>query len=484
MIKSAQNKPVSELLSGDANWKFKVPRYQREYVWKRDDWENLFDDLMENPSGYFLGSMICINRSDDTMQVQELELVDGQQRLTTLSLLYAAIYSCMDKETSKDDEIKNEMFNLKHRLVFKKHNKHLRVEPSHQGQNYDDFRAILHDAGILGDAKYPANAGNRRLFKAYRFFIDRLDELDNNKDLVFDQEKIRSLLEKVNQSSMVKIEVGSHADAFTLFESLNNRGVPLSALDLIKNNLLAVLERKNADSVDDNFTKWTRLLENLSDDYAVQERYLRQYYNAFKYKEEILVPKASLATRSNIISIYDKLIERDPEWFFDDLFEKAKQYNKLISPLNDGVPAKLAKQLLNLDRIGGAPSYILLLYLLTEKPEADLERICEFLVKYFVRRNLTDIPPTRDLSRIFMNIIETINRKPKVDAVKVAKEILLKSERIATDEMFKSKLSGNIYDENVDVTRFILCYIEDEHQSRENRSDLWKRDENDRFIWK
>jgi uncharacterized protein with ParB-like and HNH nuclease domain len=87
MIKSAQNKPVSELLSVDSNWRFRVPRYQREYVWRRDDWANLFDDLSENPPGYFLGSMICINRSDDSMQLQELEVIDGQQRLTTLSLL-------------------------------------------------------------------------------------------------------------------------------------------------------------------------------------------------------------------------------------------------------------------------------------------------------------------------------------------------------------------------------------------------------------
>ena len=119
MIKSAQNKPVSELLSVDANWKFKVPRYQREYIWRRHDWENLFDDLLENPPGYFLGSMICINRSDDSMQAQELEVVDGQQRLITLSLLYAAIYGCLAKCDSSDDEVKHEMFNLRYRLVLR-----------------------------------------------------------------------------------------------------------------------------------------------------------------------------------------------------------------------------------------------------------------------------------------------------------------------------------------------------------------------------
>jgi len=483
MIKSAQNKPVSELLSVDSNWRFKVPRYQREYVWRRNDWGNLFDDLYENPPGYFLGSMICINRSDDAMGVQELEVVDGQQRLTTLSLLYAAIHACLTKCGIEDEDAEHELFNLRHRLIFKGSKKSLRLEPSYQGSNYDDYRAILSEAGILPGVEAPPNAGNRRLFRAYRFFIDRLDELDDKGRRVFDPKLIQALMERLNQASMVKIEVGSHADAFTLFESLNNRGVPLSALDLIKNNLLATLEKQTPDSIDDNFTKWTRLLENLTDDYVLQERFLRQYYNAFKHRKEIGVPKAPLATRSNIIHIYEKLIDRDAEWFFDDLFKKSKLYSTLITPLNDGVPAKLAKQLLDLDRIGGVPAYILLLYLLAERPKANLVRICEFLVRYFVRRNLTDVPPTRDLARMFIEVIGKLREKPDRDAEAVVRRELMAKGCFATDEVFEQKLSGSIYLDNVDATRFILCRIEEENQTREKLTDLWERDERGDFIW-
>jgi uncharacterized protein with ParB-like and HNH nuclease domain len=304
MIKSANNKPVSELLSVDSNWRFKVPRYQREYVWRRDDWAALFDDLWDNPAGYFLGSMICINRADDAMRVQELEVVDGQQRLTTLSVLYAAIHTCMRQCDQENEDTRHELYILRHRLVFKGAKKSLRLEPSRQGNNFDDYRAILADAGILTGVDQLPNAGNRRLFRAYRFFVDRLDELDNRGKKLFDLEKIKDFMDRLNRASLVKIEVGSHADAFTLFESLNNRGVPLSALDLIKNNLLAALEKETPDSIDENFTKWTKLLENLSDDYATQERFLRQYYNAFKHRKEVEVAKIPLATRSNIINIY------------------------------------------------------------------------------------------------------------------------------------------------------------------------------------
>jgi hypothetical protein len=485
MIKSAQNKPVSELLSVDSNWRFKVPRYQREYVWRRDDWANLFDDLYENPKGYFLGSMICINRSDDVMQTQDLEVVDGQQRLTTLSLLYAAIYSCLAKCIGEedDDDARMELFNLRHRLVFKGRKKQLRLEPSYQGHNYDDYRGVLQDAGILTGVETPPNAGNRRLFRAYRFFIDRLDTLDDKGHKVFDQECLQQFLDRVNAASLVKIEVGSHADAFTLFESLNNRGVPLSALDLIKNNLLATLEKKTPDSIDENFTKWTKLLENLSDDYAIQERFLRQYYNAFKDHKKVSVPKATLATRSNIIHIYDELIKRDAEWFFDDLFCKAKLYSKLIAPWSDGVPVKLAKQLADLDRVGGATAYVLLLYLLAERPNADLVTITEFLVRYLVRRNLTDVPPTRDLARMFIDVIGVLRKKRDCAAEDVVRQELFMPGRFATDEVFREKLSGNIYWDNSEVTRFILCRIEEEHQTREKFTDLWERDERGDFIW-
>lgn len=481
MIESAQNKRVSELLSVDSNWRFKVPRYQREYIWRRDDWVNLFDDLWDNPPGYFLGSMICINRSP-AMQDQELEVVDGQQRLTTLSLLYAAIHACLAKCAIEGDDINHELFNLRHRLVFKE-KKSLRVEPSYQGHNYHDYCAVLREAGILTGVEALPNAGNRRLFKAYRFFIDRLDELDDKGRKVFDPERIQEFLHRVNTASLVTIQVGSHADAFTLFESLNNRGVPLSALDLIKNNLLATLEKKTPDSIEDNFTKWTKLLENLSDNYATQERFLRQYYNAFKYRTEISVLKAPLATRSNIIHIYEELIKRDAEWFFDDLFEKARLYNKLITPLSDGAPTKLVKQLLNLDRIGGTPAHILLLYLLSERPKSNLPEISEFLVRYFVRRNLTDVPPTRDLARMFIEIIGKLREGENLNTEEIIKQELLSRGRFATDDAFREKLSGTIYEDNIDATRFVLCRIEEENQNIETMTDLWERDERGDFIW-
>ena len=109
--------------------------------------------------------------------------------------------------------------------------------------------------------------------------MQRLDQ-----DIEEAGDAVKALLEiknKVAKAVLVKIEVGSHAEAYTLFESLNNRGTPLTAIDLMKNLILARAERSGL-TCDDCFDEWQTLLSYLTDDYATQERFFRQYYNAFK----------------------------------------------------------------------------------------------------------------------------------------------------------------------------------------------------------
>ncbi len=225
------------------------------------------------------------------------------------------------------------------------------------------------------------------------------------------------------------------------------------------------------------------MLENLTDDYSVQERYLRQFYNAFKFKDKIGVKGFALATRSNIIHIYENLIDKDASAIFNDLFEKAKLYNRIIAPNDDSVPQKVAKQFRDLERIGGAPAYVLLLYLLAERPGANLAAIAEFLVKFFVRRSLTDQPPTRDLARNAITLIDVLRDKPDGDVLDTIQQEFRKQGWIASDELFRSKLEGNLYEENVDATRFVLCKIEESHQTKEKFTDLWKRDSSGDYVW-
>ena len=81
----------------------------------------------------YSGSIICVDNNRDALAISELELIDGQQRFTTISLLYCAIYNILEYEfESEDEEIRNELFNLKYRIIQKSDKKQLKIEPSLQ----------------------------------------------------------------------------------------------------------------------------------------------------------------------------------------------------------------------------------------------------------------------------------------------------------------------------------------------------------------
>jgi hypothetical protein len=483
MIKSVFNYPVSTLLDIEAGVVYAIPRYQREYTWGKNQWDALFEDLLENDLNYYLGSIICINQSIDALAVQQLELVDGQQRMTTLSILLAAIYASYNQQgltLSMEQQI--ELYNLKHKLVLKKNAEQPRLIPQVQNSNQQDYFAVLKDAGVLKEAELIANAGNRRVFKAYRHFVQRIQQYVNSAADVVGAFSL--LLEKVNAATLVKIEVASHSDAYTLFESLNNRGVPLTAIDLMKNKLLAKLEQAEKGSIDKAFVRWTKVIEALGDDYAVQERYFRQYYNAFKpeLKDIVLVP---VATKSNLIQVFEKLINHDPKLFLQAMADHSGWYAQIVGnkPL-DGEP-RLVGLLKSLERIQGTPSYLILLLLFAKREalaisSAQLETIVSLLINFFVRRNATDVPATRDLNRIFMDLAERIPGL-KGQAVVTATAAALRDVS-ASDEQFRMALSGDLYEENTGVCRFVLCAIEESKMTRESQVDLWAVD-GKQFVW-
>src|SRR3954447_5789906 len=111
MIKSANQHPIFSLMSPQSNVLYRVPPYQREYSWQKAQWEALFDDLIEAEGAHFLGTLICLNQTVDTAEASVLELIDGQQRMTTLTLLMAAVYSILNENLGVlDDEQKADVF--------------------------------------------------------------------------------------------------------------------------------------------------------------------------------------------------------------------------------------------------------------------------------------------------------------------------------------------------------------------------------------
>lgn len=96
MINSVNKIPIYELLSSYSPHYYKIPKYQRAYTWSPHEWEALYDDIGENDSGYFMGSIICISPKNEN----NFEVIDGQQRITTLCLFLTAIYSHLKESES------------------------------------------------------------------------------------------------------------------------------------------------------------------------------------------------------------------------------------------------------------------------------------------------------------------------------------------------------------------------------------------------
>lgn len=288
------------LFTENENVRYVIPKYQRHYIWKKENWEDFYSDLTQNER-HFLGSIILINKERNSRN-PNLQIIDGQQRITTLSLLYAAIFERLNNINKESIPEKEKKFydyylvNLEKVLKIDKSEK-LRLELSLTKQNNDDYCEIMNLIGLWeSQNQSQTRFKTRRLYSAFQFFKDKLNDCEFT--------NIRQILDTVFTGKLISIEVGSNSDAFLLFESLNNRGEPLSATDLIKTKMFSELIDKLILDEDSAFKNWEKLIENI-DDYKLQEKFLIHYYNAFKYKSEIF--ESTKATKTNLITHYEKL---------------------------------------------------------------------------------------------------------------------------------------------------------------------------------
>ncbi len=497
-IKSVNQYPISQLFYADSKMVFEIPKYQREYTWGSTQWENLFDDLFDNQPGYFLGTIICIDTSTDAINAPKREVVDGQQRLTTISLLLCAIYHSIAQYKDKLSSDQTDDFSLlKRKLVLKNTDSGIRVIPQTQSNNLADYKGVLSELKLISPSPMPKFAGNRRIKKAYEYFKKRVTKTAEAKQARQDAvTTLFELLEKVNSAVMVMIEVLSHSTAYTLFESLNNRGTPLTAIDLIKNLLLSKLDTGRA-SIDDYFNRWQTILENIGDDHTVQERFFRHNYNAFRRSlnkpfinpaDARPLPLGTVATRSNLLDIYERIITKDPHAFLDELSNNAELYSKIIVRDVELLSPITRDNYLSLSQVQGTPSYLLLLYLEKMKgsldiTEIDISNVALLMASFFIRRNLTDTPPSFDLARMFVRIIDEIeqNETRGQQVFNLIKERLISS--LAPEAVFEEKLRGAVYIENYDMARFILCKIAESGMTRETTVDLWVRNNAGIYTW-
>lgn len=486
MIQSVNHYPIRSIFDKDSKLFYYVPKYQREYVWTYSHWNALYNDIKENGEGYFIGSIICINTTKDSLAAPRLELVDGQQRLTTISLFLLALYVHLQvykTELFEDEDNQAILANLRNSIKRKESPNGLIIVPQIQSHNADDYLYLMTEKKLTDKAStryafYPT----RKIARCYNYFWDRLKA---------DIEQVESPLEfllkmyqKVTSAILVKIEVADHNEAYMLFESLNDRGTPLTAIDLMKNTILA---RADEQDIDNYYDKWKTLLESLTDDYHTQERFFRHYYNSFKRRHNAPFitedmrskePLGIVATKSNMLAIYEMFIKRDLSGFLDDVTHCGEIYSSFITPSE--APSEYKAALFDLLRIQGVPADILLLYLFYNQERLNIStkmmnQIINLLVRFFVRRNATDYPATYALDRIFMALNNDIedNNWTEQQIYDHIYEVLLANS--ATDERFRQQLSGDIYEEKVGVARFVLCKLCEKAMTTETWTDLWAK---------
>jgi Protein of unknown function DUF262/Protein of unknown function (DUF1524) len=487
VIKSANQYPVHTLLSYEGNLMYRIPPYQREYSWQKAQWEALFQDLIEADGAHFLGTIITLNQTTDAVHSGVLELIDGQQRMTTLTLLLAAIYSVLKKHYEElDDDTRTDVTDLGRQLV-RKADGEPRVAPQIQGHNRDDYRTVLADAGLKVDFSKKPYFPMRRVAKCFNYFRDAISKLAESEGIDPVKAALR-VREAVEQAILVKIEVANHADAFVLFESLNNRGMPLTPVDLIKTHLLAESGRKGVMSVDDAFKLWNEILTNLGDNYATHERFLRHYYNAFKAElPEVL--NAPVATRTNLIRIYETFLTMNIKSGIESLVAASRIYGRVTCVAETDSPTNLDDSLRQLMRAQGAPSYVLVMWLLSKQSDLKLSedhfvKVVGRLTSFFVRRNLTGYPQTYTLPKLFMTIIDKISGRTGAEVAGIVTQVL--RDVSSSDDDFRKLLDGPIYDENSDVARFILTTLSEDAMTKETWTDLWaqeKAQEKGHFVW-
>lgn len=495
MIDNVEQGNLHKLLDPDgSNREFWIPRYQRAYSWTQQNWDALFDDITAEDEGYFLGTIICVPKLTGSVlhDIKSLELVDGQQRLTTLSILLAAIHSqyLALRKTSElqgvavNDEVRSRFLKIKEYLKRDDASR-LRLQKTDNNDHWFDWvvQASLSEEKLLK----PKIGGNENIYRAWKHFGKRIKTLiespqeEENLPGTTEIERLIALLRKVNQTVLIIVAVTTHANAYVLFESLNNRGKALTSTDLIKNVALSRADEQGKD-VDDIGDRWIEILNRLGEDYRGHERFLRYFYLSIRAKDKI--PK--YLTKTKLIPVYTDLVKADLQELMDQLDEGSTAYARVIGVEEYTRGHSLDKHLSRLAKLGANQHEMLMLKLMYTHDSLGLSddllaEIAEFLVHFFVRRNIMNNPAANYLHRQLIEIIDSLDGMMGREVVDFVKRHLRNISE--SDDDFARVLKNDAaYEQFRDSVRFLLFEIAEDSFTNESWQNLWETAKN-KSLW-
>ncbi len=247
-------------LFGSNNEQYVIPTYQRRYSWhERQVWELIEDiKLIEGNDTHLLGSIVCL-AGHHTAGLNKLELVDGQQRLTTTTILLECIRQRLEAAEEADEAAEVA------RLLSAKP---LGGKPVRKVA-LDSIDSAEFDRLVKNDDEHEfQNLQLQWAFKTVRDWVAKQK-----------LEQLGSFLYRLkNQAIVIRLDVSEAKDAFKLFETINNRGLKLSPTDIIKNFLLGNAARFGDEALLAARVSWTSLIRHL--DGTSSDAFFRYYLMA------------------------------------------------------------------------------------------------------------------------------------------------------------------------------------------------------------
>jgi uncharacterized protein with ParB-like and HNH nuclease domain len=376
---------INELLTDFYN----VPNFQREYVWGEEQVEQLFQDIniefQDNghDSEYFIGSIVVCPSGN-----QLFDLIDGQQRLTTLY-----IFLCCLRDFFEEKNIEKDLVTvIKNQISATVVNKNGNVEFHYRLElQYDDNQGVLKRLaeGKRKDEPAPVTKSSTNILNAYDSIREFL--VNEFKDRIPEIKQYYAFV--LNQVKVVRIKTASVTHALKVFETINDRGVGLDAMDLLKN--LLFLNTNNSE-----FNKLKGLWKELTDTiYRAKEkplRFLRYYilanFNVEKLKEEGIY---SWLTKNKSLCHYDV----DPIGFVEDLLACSRAYECYLKGNNtDGTANKYLQNIKFLS--GSARQHLILLLAARNLPLSNFYLFTKHIENLFFAFIITR-EPAREFERMF-----------------------------------------------------------------------------------
>ena len=433
---------IFEILNG--NKQFLIPVYQRFYSWDIEQCKRLWNDIVNmqkmNKVGHFVGSIVNIAEQAMPTGVQKYMIIDGQQRMTTLTLLLLALRNFAiknpDDTTINARRIDNMLLKNEYEIGDERY-KLLLTETD---------RDILIS---LVDEK-PIMAGIRsRLIENYNFFEDKIAD----KEI-----KPAEVYESIGKLQIVNITLDRAIDdAQAIFESLNSTGKELSESDLIRNYILMGLETSEQTYVYEHLWRPMEQLFIYETQQTVMDAFFRHY----------LTMKLSRIPKLGRVYEEFKLYHLNCEFesireLCQDLLDCAKHYTNIVFARNsDTELKKLYKDIVDLKM---EVSYPFLLKIHSDCEEGiiasdEMKKILKLCISYVIRRSICEIP-TNSLNKTFATMKNYIRPDDYVNSVKA---------------FF---LNQDSYKEFPDNDKFEVAFVSRDIYNMRNRNYILSRLEN------